>query len=377
MRIRHAANIAPRARAALALVALVAGALALACGDGGSEEPAAPATATAAAPASAATTAASQATATAATAATATSTSAATATAAATPEDRTSVFGDEGFEESYPQFTDEEAGLTLVFGTPDLGVGPQRIAFVLSDETGIVKLPIASLSGSFGGGEAQTVIARYYDFPEGIRGLYVGELNFDRAGEWMIEVSLPRPDGSRATISFPVTVADRTSAPAVGDPAPASLNRTLADVESVNHLSTGAEPDPALYELTIAEALEAGRPFVIVFASPGFLHQRAVRPPGRDPDRAARASRRSRELHPRRSVRESAGYPQHGSAGGDRDAAAPGVGSAHAGVDLHRRRGRARGRAIRGVRAGSGARGSADRAAGRGVATPPPPILGS
>ena len=195
MRIRHAANIGPRSRAVLALVALVAGALALACGDGGSDEPAAPATATAAAPASAAatTTAASEATAAAAIAATAASTSAAMATAAATPEDRTSVFGDEGFEDSYPQFTDEEAGLTLVFGTPDLGVGPQRIAFVLSDETGIVKLPIASLSGSFGGGEAQTVIARYYDFPEGIRGLYVGELNFDRAGEWMIEVSCRAP----------------------------------------------------------------------------------------------------------------------------------------------------------------------------------------
>ncbi len=273
MRMRHAANIAPRARVALALVALVAGALALACGDGGSDEPAAPATATAAAPASAAATttgATSQATAAAATAAPATSTSAATATPEDTPEAQSSVFGDEGFEASYPQFTDDAAGLTLVFGTPDLGVGPQRIAFVLSDETGIVKLPIASLSGSFGGGEPQTVIARYYDFPEGIRGLYVGELNFDRAGEWMIEVSLPRPDGSRATINFPVTVADRTSAPAVGDPAPASLNRTLADVESVNHLSTGAEPDPALYELTVAEALEAGRPFVIVFASPGF-----------------------------------------------------------------------------------------------------------
>ena len=272
MRIRHAANIGPRSRAVLALVALVAGVLALACGDGGSDEPATPATATAAAPASATAAAASEATATAAIAATATSTSAeATASAEVTPEARTSVFGDKGFEDSYPRFDNEEAGLTLIFGTPDIGIGPQRVAFVLSDGGGIVKLPIASLSASFsGGGEAQTVVARYYDFPEGIRGLYVGELDFDQAGEWMLQVSLPRADGSRATLSFPVTVADRTSAPGVGEPAPASRNRTLADVESVNELSTGAEPDPALYELTVAEALEAGRPLVIVFASPGF-----------------------------------------------------------------------------------------------------------
>ena len=272
MRMRHSSGGLSSTSLSLVLVLLVAGALALACGDGGGSS-VAPAPATAAVTATAAATreTASATSAPEATAAATTATGEATASAEATPEARTSVFGEEGFEASYPRFDDEEAGLTLIFGTPDIGVGPQRVAFVLSDGGGIVKLPITSLSASFsGGGEAQTVVARYYDFPEGIRGLYVGELNFDRAGEWMLEVSLPRADGSRATLSFPVTVADRTSAPGVGEPAPASRNRTLADVESVNELSTGAEPDPALYELTIAEALEAGRPLVIVFASPGF-----------------------------------------------------------------------------------------------------------
>ena len=239
--------------------------LALACGDGGDAgTPAAPAATTVA------TTATQQATAPTPEATAAASASGATASPEATEEARTSVFGEQGFEASYPQYSDEESGLVLVFGTPDLGLGPQRIAFVLSDNEGIVRLPVVSISASLGGGEAVTAIARYFDFPEGIRGLYVGELDFDRAGEWMLEVSLPRPDGSLATLSFPAAVAERTIAPDVGDPAPASRNRTLADVEDVYQLSTGAEPDPALYELTVAEALEAGRPFVIVFASPGF-----------------------------------------------------------------------------------------------------------
>ncbi len=271
MRIRQSLSGRTGARASLALAALLAGTLALACGDGGTDEPAATATA---APAATATreAAAPAATATETAAATATgdATTTAAATAEATPEERTSVFGDEGFEASYPQYSDEASGLILVFGTPDLGPGPQRIAFVLSDNEGIVRLPIVSISASRDGGEAVTAIARYFDFPEGIRGLYVGELDFDRAGEWQIEVSLPRPDGSLAVLSFPAEVAERTLAPDVGDPAPASLNRTLDDVESVYQLSTGAEPDPALYELTVAEAIEADRPFVIVFASPGF-----------------------------------------------------------------------------------------------------------
>ena len=271
MRIRQALSGRTRARASLALAALVVGTLALACGDGGPDEPAATATA---APAATATREAAAPAATATETAAATSAGDATATAAAsaeaTPEERTSVFGDEGFEASYPQYSDEESGLILVFGTPDLGPGPQRIAFVLSDSEGIVRLPIVSISASLDGGEAVTAIARYFDFPEGIRGLYVGEIEFDQVGEWLIEVSLPRPDGSLAVLSFPAEVAERTLAPDVGDPAPASLNRTLDDVESVYQLSTGAEPDPALYELTVAEAIEAGRPFVIVFASPGF-----------------------------------------------------------------------------------------------------------
>lgn len=269
-RTRCCSGVRWSASATLALAALLAGTLALACGDGGDSDAPAPAPAVATATA---TREAGVPTPTPSAAAPTTVTSEGseeTATPAAMPEATGSVFGDEGFEASYPRFDDEEAGLTLIFGTPDLGVGRQRVAFVLSDGQGIVRLPVASLSASLGGGEAQTVLARYFDFPEGIRGLYVGELNFDRAGEWTIEVGVPRADGSRAAMSFPVRVAARTLAPDVGDPAPPSLNRTLADVESIYELSTGAEPDPALYESTVADALEAGRPLVIVFASPGF-----------------------------------------------------------------------------------------------------------
>ena len=179
--------------------------------------------------------------------------------------------GEAGLGSGYPRFEDEEAGLTVVLGTPDLGVGRQRVSFVLSDAGGIVRLPIATLGARFGAeGESLGAIARFREFPGGARGLYVGWLDFGRAGEWTLEVSVPRPDGSIAATSFPVAVAARTRAPDVGDPAPASRNRTLADVGSVAELSTGADPDPALYERTIAGALAEGRPLAVTFASPGF-----------------------------------------------------------------------------------------------------------
>ena len=210
---------------ALLLLALAAGVLALACSGGGEDEPPGAAFA-----------------------------------------------GEAGLESGYPRYVDAEAGLTVILGTPDLAVGRQRVAFVLSDAGGVVRLPIATVVSRFEGDEAsgETATARFYEFPEGVRGIYVSELTFDRAGEWRLEVSLPRPDGTNASTSFRFPVAERALAPAVGDAAPASRNRTLADVASVHELSTGAEPDPALYKLTIAEALAAGRPLVVVFASPGF-----------------------------------------------------------------------------------------------------------
>ena len=183
----------------------------------------------------------------------------------------------------YPQYHDEESGLRVILGTPDLGVGRQRVAFVLSDEQGLIRLPVTSIAtyyypdgydpdGTEGSAEGpiETTQARFFEFPFGVRGLYAVDLEFDRPGSWAIEVRVPRPDGTVIVTTFDFTVPERTRAPSVGELAPRSTNRTLRDTDDVHELSTGAEPDPAVYELTIAEAIDEGRPLVIVFASPGF-----------------------------------------------------------------------------------------------------------
>ena len=101
-----------------------------------------------------------------------------------------------------------------------------------------------------------------------MRGIHSIELTFDRAGAWGLEVSLPRSDGSTVQISFSFPVREQTRAPAVGQPALRSHSRTLRDVDSLAELSTGREPEPALYELSLSEAIVQSRPLVVVFASP-------------------------------------------------------------------------------------------------------------
>ena len=173
----------------------------------------------------------------------------------------------------YPEHRDAGSGISVILGTPDLAVGRHRVAFVLSDAEGLVRLPlvrVASYAPGAADTPAESASAQFYEFPLGVRGIFVATLEFDRPGEWQLDVQVPRPDGTVPTLRFPFEVAERTRAPAVGDPAPRSTSRTLDDVDSIEDLSTGVDPDPAVYALSIDEALDLGRPLVVVFASPGF-----------------------------------------------------------------------------------------------------------
>lgn len=180
--------------------------------------------------------------------------------------------------DQYPQFFDEVSGLSVVLGTPDLGVGRQRVAIAFANQDGLIKLPVARVEsyyypngpGAAPEGPVETVSARYFDFPLGVRGVYVADLEFTQAGAWGIEVSVPGPEGGRVGLLFDFEVAPDTKAPSVGDRAPATRNRTLRDVASVEQLTTSSVPDPLLYETTIADALESRRPLVLTFASPAF-----------------------------------------------------------------------------------------------------------
>lgn len=158
---------------------------------------------------------------------------------------------------------------TISLGTPDLGVGSQRVTIAVEGAEGLYQEPLLGMTASSPADAGADAIAvrtegRFLQFPDGVRGFHAATITFDRAGEWSLELDLP----GGALIALPV--AAEPSSPDVGDAAPASVNRTLGDVESVADLSTGFEPDALLYQLTVAEALENGLPTVLVFASPGF-----------------------------------------------------------------------------------------------------------
>jgi hypothetical protein len=123
---------------------------------------------------------------------------------------------------------------------------------------------------------------------EGERGLYRTPVTFASSGNWGVELTVSRSAGVSpaasaasksggdplaAPVSVRVTfpVADRPSVPAVGDPAPSVDSLTLASAGGdAKKISTDPDPDPKLYQLSIADALAAKKPFLLVFATPAF-----------------------------------------------------------------------------------------------------------
>lgn len=101
------------------------------------------------------------------------------------------------------------------------------------------------------------------------RGLYLTEVEFPSTGRWAAEVSVDGPDLSEeVTGCFDVSESGTT--PAIGSDAPPSDTATAGDVKNLSKISTADDPNPRFYKTSVAEALDQGEPFVLVFATPKF-----------------------------------------------------------------------------------------------------------
>jgi hypothetical protein len=113
----------------------------------------------------------------------------------------------------------------------------------------------------------------------GVRGLYVAQVSFTRAGTWGIEIlARHQTDGSRDVARTALTVLDTSHTPAVGSPAPRSRNLIAGDVKDLRQIDTSARPDPRLHQVRIIDAIHQRKPQLIVFATPQFCTSRMCGP---------------------------------------------------------------------------------------------------
>lgn len=176
-----------------------------------------------------------------------------------------------------PSPTPAPETLRLALATSDLAVGDNRIVFgVIDAQTGSVRDASVQVSSFYlPHGEAQqgpieSVDAVFRAWPVSPRGVYTAQLQFDRAGEWGIGVVAASPDGVERTASARVQVKPQSATPAIGAPAPASVSKTLVDVDDISQLTTDVDPDAELYAATIADALTYGKPLLVAFSTPAY-----------------------------------------------------------------------------------------------------------
>ena len=170
-------------------------------------------------------------------------------------------------------------GFKAILGTGDLGVGTERIGFVLTSKTGFVNTDGVQVTPKYVSGGAEeakpTVETVFHEWPYGNRGLYAAYVDFDKAGDWVLDISLPGEGGGTSIVPLSVEVFDTSHAPMQGHAAVSIKTRTLGEVQSIEELTTGSLQDPDLYQISLDQAIENEMPTIVVFASPAFC-QNAV-----------------------------------------------------------------------------------------------------
>jgi hypothetical protein len=167
--------------------------------------------------------------------------------------------------------------VSVVIVTTDLALGTNRLTFGLVTREGSpVRAPEAQFRalylppGQAPGEVRATGTARFQRWPLGQQGVFSTRLEFNQAGFWDLEVTATRPDGKPVVARGAFQVKEKPSTPAIGSPAPRSVTPTVEGVSDLATITTASPPDPDLYRLSIHQALDAGKPLVVAFATPAY-----------------------------------------------------------------------------------------------------------
>jgi hypothetical protein len=122
-------------------------------------------------------------------------------------------------------------------------------------------------------------------FPAEGRGVYAVEpITFPKAGFWQVVAHGKLGDGSQFNADAAFTVLDAPSVIAVGALAPHTDNPVIGTPDvppvAIDSRAAGGEPipDPELHTSSIADAIEAGHPALVVFATPVYCVSRFCGP---------------------------------------------------------------------------------------------------
>lgn len=194
----------------------------------------------------------------------------------------------------------QRAPLTPMIVNSAPGVGLNRLAFGFIDKGGGLvttvtdgRVRLFTLQGNAGTFVAEHALYKsslslqgsVHEHADGTQHLHDGP----EAAMYTALVELTQPDFWGAELTWSIDgktqrqrvrffVRPDTPEPSIGESAPASVQKTLRDGIPLADLDTSREPQQALHEITIAEAVRGGKVAVIAFATPAFCQTRFCGP---------------------------------------------------------------------------------------------------
>ena len=185
---------------------------------------------------------------------------------------------------SVPLLTKTGAEGAAVMASSDFAVGANRVTFLLvRNDNSLVRAPLADLYyRPTAAGPTRKAVARLLSIGVGdapaakddVKEIYVANLQLPRTGKQWIVI---QPRGVAYQGFQILDVKAKPAAITIGDPAPASKNPTLA-TDPASKITTSRPPDVALLRYSVAESLQAKKPFVVAFATPAFCESRTCGP---------------------------------------------------------------------------------------------------
>ena len=168
----------------------------------------------------------------------------------------------------------------------ELTKGPTRFLFSLTDRANnLIAAPDVKVRLEFYDVDTakDTVAfesdARFLWAVEGERGLYATDVTYPDAGRWGTRFTATLPDGSTKTVRADYDVVETGSTVAIGAKAPSVETPTIASAGGdIRAVSTDQQPAERFYTTSVDEAVAAGEPFVLVFATPAFCETQICGP---------------------------------------------------------------------------------------------------
>jgi len=161
-----------------------------------------------------------------------------------------------------------------------IGLGEQRVLFALVDPESDEFLASPDREATVtirdeNGSPLDTYPLEFIWTVPDVRGLYVAHVDIPEAATYQATI-----DAEGLATAGPAGFVAFDDPPVIepGEEAPASETRTSAEFPDLSVISSDTDPDPAMYESSVATAVTSGAASVIVFATPAFCTSQACGP---------------------------------------------------------------------------------------------------